>query len=578
MKKLSEQKWNDFVEVSLLRKAATTWIKNANYFNIYTGETMEGNIALYEDRIAYVGSKEPKADDHTIVINAADYTLVPGYIEPHSHPFQIYNPLTWIDYSLTCGTTTMMHDSLLFFLNAPQEKMEKFFQDLQASPVKNFWWARLDSQTPSPELEAKVPLQRTLQTLQHPQVIQAGELTAFKRMLDGEPLLRERMYWAYDSGKRIEAHNPGSSVETLNAMMAAGATCCHESITTDEVMRRLRLGLYASLRNSSIRPDLPELLQGLLKLERVPWDRLMMTTDGSPPFFYEQGTVDHLIKIALDCGVPAWEAYRMVTLNPAVYYGLDRDLGGIAPGRVADILFLKDLHHPTPVQVMANGKLVEKGESAVQVDWSSYGIEGVPAADWKAEADWFRVEARGDFPVGEMMNAVIIRQRDETLPEKDGSIDLTDKPDYLYVALVDRAGKWITTGIVKGFGDVEALASTYTVSQDLFVLGRDPQEMAAAVNRVMEMGGGICLREKNESLFKLGLPLLGGMSEKGMAELIDETGQFLRLLQERGYQHEDPIYSLFFFSAIHLPVIRFTRDGIYSTKQNKILVPSRPLR
>ncbi|MCK9906258.1 amidohydrolase family protein, partial [Frankia sp. Cpl3] len=114
--------------------------------------------------------------------------------------------------------------------------------------------------------------------------------------------------------------------------------------------------MYATLRHSSIRPDLPELITGMQRLQ-IPWtSRLMLTSDGNTPPMMRHGFMDYTIRVAIETGVPAIDAYVMATLNPAVYYGLDAELGGIAPGRIADILFLRSPEDPAPELVIANGQ------------------------------------------------------------------------------------------------------------------------------------------------------------------------------------------------------------------------------
>lgn len=574
---MSKEKWNQLLEVSRFQRPATAWIKASRVLNIYTGEIQEANIAIFEDRIAYVGDKEPCIDEDTEIIDAGNYTLVPGYIEPHTHPFQVYNPVSLAEFALQKGTTTLVHDNHYFFLQLNQEKMEALFEKLASIPVKNFWSGRLDPQTNDPRMKAKFDLERVKRTLEHPLVIQAGELTAWKDLLDGDVEIRDRVYLARSMGKRLEAHNPGASPETLNSIAVAGATCCHESITAEDVMTRLRLGLYATLRYSSIRPDLPHLVQELLKQGLADWRRVLITTDGSAPFFLEKGFTDYLIQLAMESGLPPVEAYRLATLNPAVYYGLDQDIGGIAPGRLADILFLEDLHQPTPVHVMANGRMqVHNGElmQSLDLDWTPFEQDNRLLPEWEAQPDWFQVRTEEKFPVAHMKNAAILLQRNESFPQTNQIADLQDFPNYLYIALLDVYGKWITTGIIQGFGEFDALASSYSISQDYIVMGKDPQQMAEAVNRVKKMGGGITLFENNEPIYDLRLPILNGMSREKMPVLIEQTAELVRLLRERGYQHGDPIYSLLFMSATHLPAIRFTAQGIYSVKRDEILIPS----
>lgn len=569
------------IDVARFRRPATAWIRGGRVLNVYTGKVEPANVALSGDRIAYVGEREPPADGGTEIVDAGGYTLVPGYIEPHSHPSHIYNPVTLSEFALTRGTTTLFQDDIFFFLMLEQAQLECLMEKVARLPAKNFWWARLDPQKTDPELKIPFTPERIGRMLEHPLVMQAGEITAWKELLDGDPAMVEKMHTARESGKRIEAHNPGATYETLSAMAAAGATACHESITAGEVLRRLKAGMWATLRHSSIRPDLPELLEGLREAGHSSWSRVMMTTDGSAPFYYERGHQDYLVKLALKSGLEPVEAYRMVTLNPATYYGLDGELGGIAPGRVADILFLEGLENPAPARVMANGAFcAEEGRPLVefpQPDWEDLGVRPLPRPEWRARPDWFRVAARdGPFPVGELANAVILLRSDEELPAKNGAYDLEALGgDYLHAALLDCGGEWITTGVVKGFGRVEALASTYNISREVLALGRDVEQMARAVNRVMALGGGICLYEGGRPIFELPLPLFGAMSRERMDSLMRSTGELYGLLRERGYRHEDPIYSLLFFAATHLPALRFSRRGLLFVKTGEILSPAR---
>jgi adenine deaminase len=177
-----------------------------------------------------------------------------------------------------------------------------------------------------------------------------------------------------------------------------------------------------------------------------------------------------------------------------------------------------------------------------------------------------------------MLNAVILKEEWQELPIRDGSVSVHHDEQLLYAALLDHEGKWLTTGVLKGFGKIDALASTYTVSPGMIVLGRDREQMAEAVDRVKKTGGGICLMEKGEPLFELPLPFLGGMSYQPMDVLIQETKHLVALLRERGYTHKDPLYTLLFLSATHLPALRLTAEGLLSIKTNKIVVPAKRLK
>ncbi|WP_172673501.1 adenine deaminase, partial [Calditerricola satsumensis] len=250
-------------------------------------------------------------------------------------------------------------------------------------------------------------------------------------------------------------------------------------------------------------------------------------------------------------------------------------------GRVADINFLEDLANPTPVHVMSGGRLrVQDGQlvdAPPPFDWSRYpALCRYAPRVTPADPDWFRVLDPGfPFPVMDLVN--VITRPSEGGRVENGEVVPVPERGELYVALLSVDGRWITTGILRGFGVFDAFASSFSGSGDVMVLGRDRQAMARAVNEVCAMGGGMVLLDEGREVYRLRLPLGGCMSDLPMDELMDSTDDLVRLLRVRGYRGNDPLYALFFLSATNLPFLRLTADGILDVKGKRILVPSRAL-
>src|SRR5205814_2521246 len=216
-------------------------------------------------------------------------------------------------------------------------------------------------------------------------------------------------------GQRVEGHTAGASTERLAAIAAGGLSSDHEPITAREVLDRARQGIAVMLRESSLRPDLGDLLTALKDAPGLA-ARAMLTADGSmPAFVLEHGFVDHLIRTAMQRGVPPLDAYRMATLNPASYFGIDADLGGIAPGRYADVCVLQDLAEPRPQTVIARGRVAARdGHTIVDVPeapWRRvFATEGARLTGrWRARADDFTLPDRSTVPVLRLVSAVITR-------------------------------------------------------------------------------------------------------------------------------------------------------------------------
>ncbi|WP_407408086.1 amidohydrolase family protein, partial [Peribacillus sp.] len=471
-------------------------LKNATYLNQALRKWVKANIWIYDDRIIYVGTNLPENIDRCEMVDCSDQYLVPGYIEPHSHPSQLYNPLSFSRYASHFGTTTLINDNLPFLLQLGKKKAFSLLKELRNIPVTMYWWSRFDGQTELIDEDTVFSHGAVKSWLEHDAVLQGGELTGWPKLLDGDDMMLHWIQEAKRMRKKIEGHFPGASEKTLAKMTLFGADCDHEAMTGDEVMERLLQGYFVSLRHSSIRPDLPNILQEIHELGIDQYDKFFYTTDGSPPSFYEKGFIDCLIKIAIEQGVPVIDAYNMATINIARYYNIEYLHGNIATGRVANINFLSDIEEPAPVSVMAKGKWVKRDGEIIpdsqEINWSDFDFKPL-------EMDW-DLSLKEDFefsmPFGiELVNNVITKPY--SLSNDVGYEELTFQDDECFFMLIDKEGKWRINTILKGFADkLCGFAATYTNTGDIILIGKRKKDMHLAFNRLKEIGGGIVLTEQ----------------------------------------------------------------------------------
>ena len=347
----SNKQLRTHVEVLEGEKAPHIILQHATYLNSYLHEWIVANIWIYDNRIVYVGEQLPEKMTDCRVIDCSGQYVVPGYIEPHVHPYQIYNPLTFAKYAGQFGTTTCISDNLTFFLELPTSTAFELLNDFNHIPSSMYWWCRFDPQTELPNNADIFNTEDVLAWLGQESVLQGGELTAWPKLVAGD---NEILTWMQETRrlhKKIEGHFPGASERTLAKLMLLGTDCDHEAMTGQEALTRLKQGYYVSLRHSSIRPDLDILLKELLELGVQKFDRFFMTTDGSHPYFYEDGVTDKLIKKAINHGIPVIDAYHMASYNIASYYNLEHLHGSIATGRIANLNILESQTNPTPISV-----------------------------------------------------------------------------------------------------------------------------------------------------------------------------------------------------------------------------------
>jgi len=564
-------------------------LEGGRVLNVYSGELLDADVLVKGERIWHVGPEPDSTGENTLRLDMSRKVLVPGYVEPHCHPWNVYNPVSLGEEFCRLGTTTLVCDNLIFYMMMGLERFEAFMAAFSEMPVKFFWFIRLVPQTPLDQEETLFSAANLKRLLRNPLALSIGEITRWQELVKGNPKIQEMIRFARTLGKRVDGHTAGAKYENLGIISRTGVDSCHESINAKEVLDRLRLGFHVILRESSLRQDLRELLKGVrenpLSLRRV-----MLTTDGSSPAFQlDSGMTDHLVGTAIEEGIDPVEAYRMVTLNPATYFGLEDRLGGIAPGRDADILVLGDLRNPTPELVMSKGRIVaEKGTllSPFPVpEWKRFS--SAPDKEFKVRAnkDFFDIPVKGirdgqtlSFPVIRLISTVITRIERVEFPIRSGLLDLSARHGLCRVAALDRRGTWIANGILDGYADgIEGIASTFNTALQILAIGQNPIAMALAVNRVVRIGGGIAAVEQGKVVFEMPLPIGGMMSEKSLKEVAVIEGALKEFLSDRGYPFHDPLYTFIFLPNDFLPEVRINRMGVVDIKKNEVLWPARRL-
>ncbi len=575
------------VEVAQGRIPADTYISGGRVLNVYSGEILSQNIAIHRGRIAYVGLQETMVGPGTKTIDATGYYLVPGYVNSHEHSDVVTTPTTHAQELLRRGTTTVFYNGRhVPFLLGPDEYLE-MVKELSRLPVKLFFGIEAglgayDLVQGSPE---DIDSVRAL--LSSDRIFGLHEVVRWTEVIGGDQTLLQKLQLTRERGKLVEGHAAGASYDKLNALAAAGFDSCHESINLQDVLNRLRLGLYVMLRCSSIRPDdLPDLLRVVTE-QGLSSGRLILVPDGMmPPDTIEKGNMDYLVAGALEAGVDPATAYQMATLNPATHYGVDGDIGGIAPRRWADILFLRDIREPTPYRVMSNGEIVvDEGRLLIEFPKPSYyrlirnrfATENPPAPLDPAVFQP-RDEEGKPFPVMEMISGVINRRVDMTLPAENGLLISQPQEDILYIAMMPGTSRTITRGFIKGFGArVGGLAAVAGAGNELIVLGYDPQQMANAVRRVWELQGGMVIMDGGQSRFELPLPIGASMASDPVPVLARHVEEATRTVKEMGFPFKDLHYTMETFTWYFLPQLRLTAEGILDVRQGRVVVPSVPL-
>jgi adenine deaminase len=299
----------------------------------------------------------------------------------------------------------------------------------------------------------------------------------------------------------------------------------------------------------------------------------------------QEGLIDDLVRKAIKAGVDPVVAIQMATLNPAEYFGLDRDLGSIAPGKIADILLIKDLENFVVHTVIVNGALIaQAGKLMIELPETSYPEwmlqtiqlkRAITAEDFVSKTSReteTRIHAMKVFS-----DQIISVEQTVSLPVKNGEILPDTKQDILKMAVIERHGKTtspnIGQGFVKGFGLKQgAIASSISPDiHQIVVVGVENQDIATAVNRLLELQGGIVICADGKIVAELSLPVGGLMSPKAYEEVINDLDRLSEAAKAIGCDLPSPFMTLAFAACPTLTEFKLSDKGLIDICAGKLM-------
>ncbi len=585
-KQITTRDIKTLISISCGKAKSDMYLKNCRIVNVLTGEILSGRgVAIGDDRIAYVGPNVDMIGDNTEVIDCNNSYIIPGYVDAHCHMDFLYNPHAFASHVLAMGTTTLLSElTELGALSA--QGLNYLLQATDGLPLKCYF-SIPSTIPPFPELEGvdffDLSVMETFKD--NPRVLALGEITSWPRVTSLDEKIIEKIDFANKNGLLIEGHLTGCKHYEINAMAAAGITSCHESITAGEAKEKLELGLYVMLRHGSVRSDMEEMSRLITDNPHLNMSRVILDLDWlSPEDMAEYGYMNYLIKSAVACGVNPVLAIQMVTINPATYLGLDREVGSIAPGRKADILILENLEEGLPYKVIADGRLVaERSRICAKVPFPKHLYGDLHLINWPSKryvAEDFLLLAPDrsaeaiNFPVIKVVNKAITKRMDRLIRVENGVVKTHQEKGIIKLSLV-RPDGGITSGLVHGFGDtIGGFASSLGVyNNKIIILGNNDHDMAAAINRMLDLEGGIVLVKDSRIISEVPLPIAGIQSKEDVATLASQMKKMRTHLTEFGCFLEDPFYTIHFFTMSGLPYLRILPRGILDVVRKEIIFP-----
>lgn len=543
-------------------------LRGGRVFDLVTGSLIEGDVAIFGDRIAGIGA----VYDAARVIDVTGLTLVPGFIDTHLHvESSLVTPHEFDRCVTPRGITTAICDPHEI-ANVLGTAGIRWFQDASPHLVMDLR-VQLSSCVPSTDMEtsgARIEAEDLAPLMGHPSGIGLAEFMNYPGVIHRDPaaMAKLRLF----SGGHVDGHCPQLSGRDLNAYIAAGIRTEHEATTADEALEKLRKGMRVLIREGSVSKDL-DALQPVLT-EATSAYLCLCTDDRNPLDIAEHGHLDYMIRRLIALGTPPLAAYRAASLSAAEAFGL-KDRGLIAPGLRADIVAIDSLEGCHARLVLCAGRVADADAFAARTTVAPIGRASVKAP--KVTPAHFRNGGNrtGTDVIGILEGKIITAHLREEIAIVDSDKRPDPARDLLRIAVIERHGRKgnIATGFVRGFG-MQAGAIASTVCHDhhnIVAVGADYDDMALAANRLTEIEGGFVVVRDGRILAELPLPVAGLMS----LDPFETVERHLRALRgaarSLGVVLEEPFLQLAFLALPVIPALKITDRGLVDVERFEII-------
>ena len=562
---------NEIIKAAHGDRPVDLLLTNARVVNVLTGEIIPQAVAISDGILVGFGQYKAKA-----VLDLNNRFVAPGFIDSHVH----------IESAMTCtsefaraiavhGTTTVAADPHEIANVLGSDGIAYMLQSAEEQPINIYF--TLPSCVPATDMEtagARLSAGDLAPFFKHERIVALAEMMNYPGVIFCDPDVLAKINTAKQHRKPVDGHAPGLDGQALYAYIAAGVQSDHECTTAQEAREKLAAGMHIMIRQGTGAKNLQALLGAVN--ERTARRMMWCTDDRHPHDLISEGHIDSIVREAIQSGLDPILAIQMATINPAEYFRLDH-LGAIAPGRHADLVVFSDIQNPLIEQVYCRGILTaENGKILPQIQApTSAAIAPSMHVDLQ-KVDFSIAAEKKDMRVIEIIaDQLTTRERIEQPAVKNRQSVSDPARDLLKIAVVERhrgTGN-IGKGFVKGFGLKHgALASSVAHdSHNIIIVGTTDADMRAALQAVVELGGGLAAVSNQKVLARLALPLAGLMSFEPVTRVRLQLDRLIKIAQEMGSVLTDPFMTLSFLALPVIPDLKLTDKGLIDVNKFEVV-------
>ena len=568
------------VAVAAGRDQADRVFRNCKLVNVQTREVLDGwQVAIAEGRFAYVGADASHCiGEDTEIFDVNGRYLIPGLCDGHMHiESGMLTPAEFAAAVIPHGTTTMFTDPHEIANVLGLEGVRMMHDEALMQPVNIF--TQMPSCAPSaPGLETtgfEISAEDVAEAMGWPGIIGLGEMMNFPGVINGDTQMLAEMAETMNAGKTVGGHyaSPDRGA-AFSAYVAGGAADDHEGTAEEDALARVRNGMRSMMRLGSAWYDVETQITAVTERGIDPRNFILCTDDCMAETLVNDGHMNRVVRHAIKCGCDPLIALQMATINTATHFGLERELGSIAPGRRADMIVTSDLKTLPIEHVIARGKTVAKdGKITVDCphyDWPDSARQTVHLGKPLEKKDFDILAPKGKKTVmtrviGVVENQAPTKALNFELPVIEGCVKASG--DVCQIALVERhrATGHVSNGFVSGFGYTGNMAIASTVAHDshhMIVVGTSHADMALAANRLGEVGGGVTVFNNGQELALVELPIGGLMSDQPAAEVAARAAKMIEAMVACGCNLNNAYMQHSLLALVVIPELRISDLGL----------------
>lgn len=564
-------------------------IRDARLVNVCTAEVQEHmDVAVAGGRIALVGDASHCIGEGTKVIDAAGQYIAPGFMDAHIHvESSMISVGEYARAVVPRGTTGIFMDPHEICNVCGPEGVRVMIEDAKRSPLKAM--SNVPSCVPAvagfEDTGSHIGPEEVREMMTWDGVMGLGEMMNFPGVIYGDEAVHGELAETLKADQVITGHySVPDTGAGLNAYIASGVRCCHESTRAEDVLEKMRRGMYALMRYGSAWHDMPVIIRAILDNRIDDRFACLISDDTHPDTLIEDGHMDHIVRCAVREGLDPIKAIQYVTINPATCFRMDHELGSIAPGKCADIVFFDDLNDICVTRTIIDGEVVaEDGKMTVEIGESNFpaSVYGTMRVGRAIMPDSFKIAA----PEGrEMVRTRVIEiipnrvgnyERFIDMKVRGGFVEADPECDIMKMAVFERHHATGTAGFgfVKGFGFKKG-AMAQTVAHDahnLLVAGTNDADMALAANTLIECGGGLCAVADGKVLALVPLPIAGLMNDLPVEQMADLVSKLSDAWRQMGCAINSPYMTMALIPLACLPELRLTNRGLVDCRAFKFV-------